>query len=102
MQSLWNEVQNLKATAKSWEIVTLKYSNGSYPFNSKYANWNWIVLTGELEKRNGQNYFHCNRNYNSTHTQADYSTSFSWAKSGNAITTNVNFPGTSITVLFYK
>ena len=102
MKELWDEVQNLNATAKSWEIVTLKLSGKVYPFDSKYASWNWIVLTGELEQRNGQNYFHCNRNYNSTHTQADYSTSFSWAKSGNTITTNVNFPGTSITVLFYK
>ncbi len=102
MEALWNEVQNLKATAKSWEIVTLKLSGEVYPFDSKYASWNWIVLTGELQQRNDQNYSHCNRNYNSTHTQADYSTSFSWEKSGNTITTNVNFPGTSITVLFYK
>ena len=102
MKELWDEVQNLKATAKSWEIVTLKLSGKVYPFDSKYASWNWIVLTGELEQRNSQNYFHCNRNYNSTHTQADNSTSFSWAKSGNTITTNVNSPGISITVLFYK
>ena len=102
MQSLWDEVQKLKATAKSWEIVTLRLSNRAYPFDSKYANWNWIVLSGELEERVDQKYSHCNRSYNSTHTQASQSMSFSWGKSGNRITTNVSSPGLTITVLFYK
>ncbi len=102
MEALWNEVQNLKATAKSWEIVTLRLSGKVYPFDSKYADWNWIVLTGNLEQRDGQNYSHCNRSYNSTNTQSDRSKSFSWGKSGNTITTNVSDPGIQITVLFYK
>ena len=101
METLWNEVQNLKATAKSWEIVTLKHSNGSYPFDSKYANWNWIVLTGKMSLDvNG----YCNRNHNSFNSFArNQKLSGSWSKSGNSITDGKNYTdGRTLTVLFYK
>ena len=101
METLWNEVQNLKATAKSWEIVTLKHSNGSYPFDSKYANWNWIVLTGKMDLDvNG----YCNRNHNSFSSFArNQKLSGSWSKSGNSITDGMNYiDGRTLTVLFYK
>lgn len=101
MKSLDDRINNLISTAKSWEIVTLKHSNGSYPFDSKYANWNWIVLTGKMNLNMGDNY---NRNYNSFSSFArNQSLSGSWSKSGNSITDGKNYSdGRTITVLFYK
>lgn len=94
-------MQNLKATAKSWEIVTLKSSGKVYPFDSKYASWNWIVLTGKMDLNvNG----YCNRNHNSFSSfTRNQKLSGSWSKSGNSITDGMNYTdGRTLTVLFYK
>ena len=101
MKSLDDRINNLISTAKSWEIVTLKHSNGSYPFDSKYANWNWIVLTGKMDLNvNG----YCNRNHNSFSSfTRNQKLSGSWSKSGNSITDGMNYTdGRTLTVLFYK
>lgn len=103
MKELWDEVQNLKATAKSWEIVTLNI-NGSntYPFPSKYSNWNWIVLAGRMTSQEAMLY---TRNHNSlsVRTEDNKTVSGAWTKTENsikapAIINNSN----TITVLFYK
>lgn len=119
MKELWDEVQNLKATAKSWEIVTLNKSGGTYgttyPFDSKYASWNFIVVTGKLynnytRSSNSSASVTVNTNYNNisanTGGNMSYGFSFSYTKSGNSIQMNgyksySETPNT-ITVLFYK
>ena len=114
MSSLWDEVQNLKATMKQWEIVTLNKSGSSYPFDSKYADWNFLVLVAGSEYRSDVTTEY-KVNYNSysgkmswsTSGANKYSVSYSqtFNKSGNTIkipyTYEISLPAT-ITVLFYK
>ncbi len=106
MEILWNEVQNLKATAKSWEIVTLRLSGKVYPFDSKYANWNYVVLTGFMGAV-GDGYVNWlnngSINVRSRNLNAD-NYEFKWNKSGNSIVPSQTreFGNGVITVLFYK
>lgn len=103
MSALWEEVQNLKATAKNWEIVTLTKGGSSYPFDSKYSTYNFIVLTGRMYSSDVAEY---SRDYNSNSFTTKRQTTYSWAwtKSGNSIVPGGTFKNASdtITVLFYK
>lgn len=103
MKELWDEVQNLKTTMKQWEIVTLNRSGyNEYPFDSKYSNWNYIVLNGNM--RDALTY---RRSANSISISINSDTgnkNFSWTKNGNKIVANTYDKDNSatITVLFYK
>lgn len=52
MEALWNEVQNLKATAKSWEIVTINPASNKYLIPEKFrSGWNWCILSSSQSIR---------------------------------------------------
>ena len=107
-----NRIDNLVSSAKSWEIVTLYRSGSSYPFDSKYSGWNYIVLvahTSSEENRNPAKTRNSNDNYNSHSHSTKWSSSqnnaygdnwsYSYGRRGNSITGAVS---PTITVLFYK
>lgn len=106
IKSLDDRINNLIATAKSWEIVTLTRSKNSYSFDSKYADWNFVVLNGKIEdgrntyavtiSNNGKSYE--SRQNSSAHAAA---ANMSYSKSGNTITAS-SAESDTITVLFYK
>lgn len=100
MQGLYDEIQNLKATAKSWEIVTLTRSGSTknFPFDSKYADWNFIVLSG------GTSNFSVNYNTFKAYSSDGWNT-LTYTKSGNELVisyTKTPSVNGNITVLFYK
>ena len=106
MQSLWNEVQNLKATTKQWEIVTCNKSGNGYVFDSKYLDWNFVVIGGFMGAT-GDGYITWQNNNGGIYVRARNLTSdnyyFTWSKSGNLIVPNLKSEmKNSITVLFYK
>lgn len=111
MKELWDEVQNLKATAKSWEIVELVLtSRRTFPFDSKFSSYKFSVLkfnagydtdTGSINISVDNNVFkpQC---FNAGETG-----NITFTKSGNNIIANQDYlyPNSgrrSITVLFYK
>lgn len=113
MKELWDEVQSLKATAKSWEIVTLNKSGTSYPFDSKYKGWNWIILSGSFSCNGSysgnKGSFVIDKSYNSisgnmrSNDSAPYlNFSSSYSNNGSAIYSDTTKSSTPITVLFYK
>lgn len=109
-------MQNLKATAKSWEIVTLNKNGNSYPFNSKYIGWNFIVIKGSLgysyqDDSRGKASYTLDVNSNSYNIYARAAENHgivvrgtsTFSISGNNIIANRNENLSSeITVLFYK
>lgn len=110
MSSLWDEVQNLKATMKQWEIVTLNKTSTAFtygPIPEKYLDWNWEVLTGSTNSpfvdENLTSFSKSNNSFN-VKTNGN-SQNVSWSKSGNNIKINIgrgDWISSSITVLFYK
>ena len=112
MKELWDEVQNLKATAKSWEIVTLSKSSGKfvceYIFDSKYSDWNFAILSAFAQGGNENIYVPqislSNNTLKCTAAQGYLeSNNFQFVKSGNKIiVNNVAQSGSTLTVLFYK
>ena len=106
MEALWNEVQNLKATMKEWEIVTCNKSGNGYVFDSKYLDWNFVVIGGFMGAT-GDGYITWQNNNGGIYVRAVNLTSanyyFTWSKSGNLIVPNLKSKmKNSITVLFYK
>lgn len=100
MQGLYDEIQKLKATGNSWEIVALTRSGSTknFPFDSKYADWNFIVLSG------GTRNFSVDYNTFSAYANGEWNT-LTYTKSGNALVisyTETPSVNGNITVLFYK
>lgn len=112
MSSLWDEVQNLKATMKQWEIVTLNKTSGKfvteYIFDSKYTDWNFAILNAHVEGGNGNDYaprITLGNNSLSCLGASNYHTSktITFTKSGNKIVVNdSSTSGETLKVMFYK
>lgn len=111
MKELWDEVQNLKVTAKSWEIVTLnKSGKTNFPFDSKFSSYNFIVLKYNIRYMSDGSTYSYARNYNNDNFGINYENNrkngnISFSKSGNNLVVNQGYPdelSSTITVLFYK
>ena len=106
MEALWNEVQNLKATAKSWEIVTLNRSGDGYIFDSKYNDYKFVVLSAFMGAT-GDGYIQLQGDNGGVYVRARNLSGdnyyFTWSKSGNLIVPALKSEMKStIKVLFYK
>lgn len=106
MEALWNEVQNLKATMKEWEIVTCNKSGNGYVFDSKYLDWNFVVIGGFMGAT-GDGYIQLQGDNGGVYVRAVNLSGdnyyFTWSKSGNLIVPALKSEMKStIKVLFYK
>lgn len=90
----------MKANMKTYEIVTLnKKDYNIYPFDTKYSDYNFIVLEGFIRLKNGESYSR-KQNLVSASSQGD----FEWKKEGNTLVVGSVRRDNSdtIKVLFYK
>lgn len=106
-------MQNLKATMKEWEIVTLRRSGNSYPFDSKFASYNFLIVNGYAATSYtvGSSQAFCNITINKNSYSAEGGSdgmydgrgNFTFSKSGNNIVLSgaKNYKN-ELTVLFYK